>query len=239
MTLLVTGRGHAETRSGLCAALLASTMLVAGTIPAAGQAVSEPTGRFEVSAGVGLLGGAAFGGQPANERTASGATYRLFDSSTELASSAGFEARVGVVVTRRITLEARAALGQPELRTSVSGDVEGAPAITSVERLDQYIFDGGMTFRVDEWRIFGLVPFASAGAGYLRQLHEGQTLVDEGHLFYAGGGVTRGLFARGNGLVRGVGLRADIRMNVVSGGVSFDDDSRVQGAFSGSVFVAF
>ena len=48
----------------------------------------------------------------------------------------------------------------------------------------------------------GLTPFASAGAGYVRQLHEEQALVETGHLFYVGGGFTRPLFSRSQGLIR-------------------------------------
>jgi hypothetical protein len=196
--------------------------------------------RFEASVGVGLLGGVAIGAQPANERAGgTGAPYRLFDSDTTLSSSPTFDARVGVAITRRVTLEGGAALAGPEVRTSVSGDAEGALAITAVEQIDQYIFDGGLVVRVDEWRFLGLVPFASAGAGYWRQLHEGQTLVETGHLFYAGGGVRRELWTRGQGFVHAVGFRADARLYVFSAVASLGDGSRRQGTVSGSVFVGF
>jgi len=85
----------------------------------------------------------------------------------------------------------------------------------------------------------GLVPFAAAGAGYLRELHEGQTLVEDGHLYYVGGGVTHWFFARSRGVVRAAGLRADVRMNLLSGGVFFNDTLRRQGTVFGSVAVVF
>lgn len=201
---------------------------------------SSPASRFDVSVGVGLLGGAAMGQQAADERAGgTAASYRLFESDTILASSRTIDLRVGVAITPRVSVEGRAGLGHPELRTAVSSDAEGAPAITAVERIDQYTFDGGLAVRLNEWRFLGLVPFASGGAGYLRQLHEGQTLVEEGQLYYAGGGVTRELLERGRGLVRSAGLRADVRLYVFSGVVSLGDRWRRQGAFSGRFFVAF
>src|SRR5688572_4619650 len=51
--------------------------------PAAAQMPSEPTGRLQVAAGMGWLGGAAFGEQPADLRAGSGGAYRLFDSETD------------------------------------------------------------------------------------------------------------------------------------------------------------
>jgi len=233
-----TGLGDAETRRHLLSVLVVAWTLAA-VVPAAAQTALLP-GRFEVSVGVGLLGGTAFGEMAADERAGgAGASYRLFDSETTLASSRIVDARLGVAITRRFAIEGRAALGHPELRTSLSGDVEGAPAITAVEQVDQYTFDGGIAVSLDEWRVLGLVPFASGGVGYLRQLHEGQALVEEGHLYYAGGGIRRGLFMRQRGFVRAAGFRADVRIYVFSSTASMDEGSRSEGAVSGSLFVVF
>ena len=55
-----------------------------------------------------------------------------------------------------------------------------------------------------------LRPFASGGAGYLRQLHEDRTLVETGQVYYAGGGARYWL--RGGARVAAlVGLRGDVR----------------------------
>ena len=57
-----------------------------------------------------------------------------------------------------------------------------------------------------------LVPFAAAGGGYLRQLHEGQTLVEQGQVYHAGGGLKYWLLTRKVGAVRSAGLRTDARI---------------------------
>ena len=186
---------------------------------------------------MGLVGGADLGGQTAEERSSSaGATFGLFDTATELGSAPAFDVRLGVAITSRFTVEGRASLSRPELRTSISGDTEGAPAITAVESVDQYLFDGGVAVRLGG-RATRLVPFVSAGAGYHRQLHEGQTLAEGGSLFYAGGGVTRWLVVRRQGLVRAAGFRADARLYFLSGGIS--PDTRCQAALSGGVTLVF
>ncbi len=59
-------------------------------------------------------------------------------------------------------------------QTIVSSDAEPAGSFTLAESIDQYVFDGGIVIRLDEWETWGLVPFASAGVGYVRQLHEEQ-----------------------------------------------------------------
>jgi hypothetical protein len=82
-------------------------------------------------------------------------------------------------------------------------------------------------------------PFATGGAGYLRQLHEGLTLSEDGHLFYVGGGVRRVLLSRPKGLLRGLGARGDVRLTILSGGVTVEDKTRNHFSASASLFVVF
>ena len=144
------------------------------------QTASQPAGRLEVSVGAGWLGGASFGEQPADLRGASGSPYRLFESETSLRGTGLFEARAGFALTRRYTIEGRAAMSKPELQTVVSSDAEASGSFTAVESIDQYIFDAGVLVRLDELESFGLKPFAIGGFGYVRQLHDDQQLVETG-----------------------------------------------------------
>jgi hypothetical protein len=219
--------------------VVAVMALVAGSATASAQSATSSIGRVELSVGAGLLGGAQLGERAADLRAGgSGGPFRLFDSESELARSGLVEARAGVRVTSRYTLEARVALSRPDLRTTVSSDLEAPPVDPLAEQVKQYAFDGGVRMGLGDSAIFGLAPFVSAGAGYLRQLHENDALVDEGHYFYAGGGMARWLVIR-SGMLRGVGVRADARLYLFSGGDSLSDDGRQQGAISGSFVVAF
>jgi hypothetical protein len=117
--------------------------------------------------------------------------------------------------------------------------VEGAPGITLVERLDEYLIDGGINVRLDEFSWKGLTPFAAVGAGYLRQLHEGLSLIEEGRVYYVGGGAKYALFSRLRGVPRAAGARTDVRLNLLSGGITLDESLRAHVSVSGSVFVVF
>jgi hypothetical protein len=121
----------------------------------------------------------------------------------------------------------------------VSADVEGATPVTIVERVDQYVIDAGVVIRLDELCVGALVPYVAGGVGYLRQLHEGLAVVEEGHVYHLGGGVKRELLTRAHGVVRAVGVRADARVYFLSGGISLYDGITRHESFSAGVFFKF
>ena len=126
-----------------------------------------------------------------------------------------------------------------DLRVSVTADAEGAPPVTVAERVDRYIVDGGLVVLFEELRLARLVPFAVAGAGYLRQLHEGATLVEQSHVYHVGAGVKRVLMSRKGRLLDGIGLRGDVRAYVFGPGFTSDDSPRPYLSATGSVVLAF
>jgi hypothetical protein len=206
------------------------------------QATDRPRPRIEFDIGGGSLGGAALCSGDANvlANTPARQPFRIFSADTRMARAGALHARAGVALSRRFGVEAGVVLGHPEVRTSLSADVENAPPLTVVERIDQYFFEASVIVMFEQWRVGrGTVPFAAAGAGYLRQLHEGLTVVEQGHLYHAGGGVKHWLVARDRGRVRTAGLRADARLYVLARGVSLDEGPRPHTAISGSVFVGF
>ena len=174
----------------------------------------------------------------ANDRTRQ--AFPLFTAESRLERAPGLLVRAGVALTQRIGVEAGLTITQPTLHASVTADVEGAPSLSIEEQFDQYFIDGSVVIAIPELGIGDrLVPFASAGAGYLRQLHEGQTLVDEGQVYHFGGGVKYWLWTRPAGIVRAMGLRGDVRGYVMRRGFSLEDGARSHPAIAGSVFVVF
>jgi len=198
-------------------------------------------GRFEVAGGGGIVGGAGLGSSDANLRAnaLTPTPYRLFTTSSSFATAPLIEARVAAGVSRRFAVEGRFAFSRPQLRTSISSDAEQGNAITAVERINQYMVDGSLVFALDSLRWREVIPFAAAGAGYLRELHEGQTLIEEGHSYHVGGGVRRRLFSHDRAFVKSGGLRGDVRVYLMSGGVAFTSDTRARVAVSGAFFVGF
>jgi hypothetical protein len=218
-------------------------MLAVAAAPAYAQAAANPPiRRAEVEFGGGILGGAALGSADANLR-ANAATkqpYRLFSTDTRLGPAPSLLVRAAFAWSRRFAVEGGLVVSQPKLRTSVSADVENAPSLTVDERIDQYFLEGGVVVRLDEIRFSPrTVPFVAGGVGYLRQLHEGLTLVEEGHLYHLGGGVKHWLRTNSNGFIRSAGVRADARVYLLMSGLSFDDGSRAHVAATGSFFVVF
>ena len=61
------------------------------------------------------------------------------------------------------------------------------------------------------------------GAGYLRELHEEDALVEEGVEYHAGAGL-KWWFGQGS---RRFGVRGDVGMSVRDGGFDFDEGARV------------
>lgn len=219
--------------------------LLACAIPGAAHAQAadgRPVRRVEIDAGAGLLGGAALGSRDANLRANAQPRqpFRLFTAESRFARAPEFHVRTAFALSRRFGVEGGITWSRPDVRSSISADAEGAPPITSVERVDQYFFDASFLMMIDALRVgTRLVPFVAAGGGYLRQLHEGQTVIEHGQVYHAGGGVKYWLLARSRGAIRATGLRGDARLHVMRGGIALEEGPRPHVAFSGSMFVAF
>jgi hypothetical protein len=207
--------------------------------PAYAQAVSEERGRFELAAGASWTGRESFSSRDASETAPAGGRSRLFSTSAELAPSPGVEARAGVTLTRVLQVEVSSSYGRPQLRTTISNDVENAATFTAGERVRQFTVDGAVVLRLPRWRVGRRsVPFLSAGAGYMRQLHEGETLSATGRTYHLGGGLKILLTSRPKGM-KGLGLRVDARALIRTKGVAFDTSAHVSPVLAASLFVRF
>lgn len=238
---------RARTRSvravWLCSALALCLAFLAGAAAAEAQTVARTpvTGRLEVGIGAGILGSATLGERDANLRANSTtrSAFQLFSTETGFPWAPVLDARARLALTNRYGIEGGLSFARPELQTSVSSDAEDAGALVVSERIDQYLLDAGLFVTLDELRLGPLQPVVSGGAGYLRQLHEGRTLVEQGRFLYAGFGVRHRFTTGARGLLKGTGLRADARLYIVDGGIRVDEAARAQGAVSGSFFVLF
>jgi hypothetical protein len=83
------------------------------------------------------------------------------------------------------------------------------------------------------------VCLALPGAGVeLRQVHEEGGETERSSLVYVGGGVRHALSVRPGGLAR-AGIRGDVQLLMVKGGLSFDDNITPQLSVTGGVFFTF
>jgi hypothetical protein len=221
---------------------LAMVVTLAGAASAAGQATERPVHRFEATVGALWLGSGELGSQDADLRRG-GTTpgdFRVFATDTGLDASPGFDGRVAYWLTRSLAVEAGFVMTRPIVTTRVTDDIEDADDLTLEEDLEQYFVDVGAVLLLDRFSIGDrTVPFVSGGAGYLRQLHEGRTLVETGQVYHLGGGVRHWLRMRDTGFLRAAGLRVDARIYMLANGFAFEDSVRPHGAISGALFLTF
>ena len=221
------------------ALLVAASLSALGASPVFAQSDGAVPGRVEVAVGPLWVGSQKLGDQAANETTSSGDQLALFSTSSELASRAGVEGRVGVKLWRSLEVEASGTYATPEIRTQVSADFEGAAPTTIAERIQQYTFAGGLVWYPVSRSGSRAAPFVTAGGGYLRQLHEAATLAVTGQFYQFGGGVKFLIASRPASRLKGIGVRVDARAVVRANGVAFGDRRAVSPALGASLFARF
>ncbi|MEP7305498.1 MAG: hypothetical protein ABJA98_08285 [Acidobacteriota bacterium] len=215
-------------------------MLASGVAWAQGSGEPLP-GRYELAAGVSWTAPVPLGSADASLTNPSGGRYRLFSASTEIAGAPAFDARLGRRLTRAIQVELGASYSSPTLRSSISNDAENGAATVASESIRQITITGAAVFYVTRWRIASrILPFVTGGGGYLRQLHQGDTLAETGRTYFAGAGGTipLGSQRRADGGNR-LGIRADVRALFQTGGVSLGAQRRVSPSVTASAFVRF
>jgi hypothetical protein len=205
---------------------------------AQGSEASGP-GRFEVSVGGLWIGHQPIGDTAANETTGTGSSLKIFTATTDLAAATGFEGRVAVRVLRSLEAEVDVSYAKPQLKVTVSNDFESAAPVTPFETIEQVTAGAGIVWYVPVGIAARLAPFASAGGGYLRQMHQGRTLLESGRYYQVGGGVKFLLFERPRGHVKALGARLDVRAVLRSKGIAFDTKAHAAPAIGFGVFTRF
>jgi hypothetical protein len=165
-----------------CGFAAALSLVLAVAAPASAQS------RFEIGGGVTWTGGFDAGGVDAREtpNPPTGTPLTLFGTSSRVRSAPGAVARVAFYVTPRLAVEGLAAYSRPTLRTTILNDFEGATGTAADAVIVSYLFGGSVLYHFGDAR---LVPFASGGAGWLRQLDDTQVNVVTGPEVHAGAGV--------------------------------------------------
>lgn len=227
----------ASVRSLVIAATVA-LCLGASTIASAQSSQAEQP-RLAVSVGAQWLGSTSIGGLDAVETPNGRGTGTLFRTASEFRGGLGASGSVAVRLTRGLWAESSVRYHAARITTEVTEDVEGANG-AATESLQHFQLEGGALLMPDAWQIGGSVQlFVSGGAGYVRQLHSGQTLAEDGLSLYAGAGVVIWLPQRPGRAFRAVGIRLDPRAVFLRDGVAFDDRLHLAPAFAASLFLRF
>jgi hypothetical protein len=213
--------------------------IVVTTFASAASAQTGTTGRFEIGGGVRWTGVVALGESAATETRPGGDRFTLFGTNSRVDPAAGVDARAGVRLTRALQIEAAFGYRRPTLTTRITSDVEGIADVEAVERTSEFLLEGALLLHTP-WRPAGrFEPFIAAGGGVVRYLHERRTVVENGQVYFLGGGVTLPFSEQARVRLKGLGLRADARAVVSTGGMAFDDRAHVGAGVGVSVFLRF
>ena len=108
--------------------------------------------------------------------------FELFTADTEVTTATGAQGRLGVYLSRSVALEAGVQFLRPVVSSRLANDAEEAEDTTATETISRYVFDGSVVFHLTGLSFGGGkgVPFLIGGAGYLRELHEHDELIETG-----------------------------------------------------------
>lgn len=213
--------------------------LVVLTCALASSASAQTSERFDLGVGLLWVGTAQYPTIDATQMTPGGGSRVVFRTDSALESSVGLAVRIGARLNDVFTAEATLSRNKADLSTRVTADIEGVADTSASEPVIQFLIEGGVRARLRRWQTERLEPFLSGGGGYLRQLNDGQTLVQTGRSWYAGGGVIYGLKSGGTGWLKSSGLRFDARATLLEQGVALDDGRHLVPTFGGAFFVRF
>ena len=215
------------------AALLLVTPLYVCAQPYIGGTGPE-AGTIEIGGGPLWVGGYDAGGSAALEtRNTTGGTgpLTLFETDSQMLSTTGIGAQLGVYLGRRISAEAVFQYSRPILRLRPASDFENADAVNIDGQVTTYVAGGSLLYHFGGGRF---VPFVSGGGGYLRQLHQDNAVVVTGTEIHAGGGVKLWF-----GSASRVGLRLDAQVSSRDKAVSFEEKRRIVPTLGGGLTVRF
>ena len=207
--------------------------LAVACVPSAAAAQIYPrnpaphSGSIEVGGGVTFVPGFEMGSRTADLTTSSPTTrFDLFTTDSRVGDFIGVSARVGYYISRSVSIEGSVRYARPELSVDLSGDAESAADVTATEIASHYVFGGSVLFDLRGASFAGGrgVPFVSGGAGYLRELHEGNLLVETGIEYHATAGLK---YWFGSGDNR-FGLRVEGGMSAREDGFDNEEGRRVQ-----------
>ena len=228
------------------AALCAAALVVLGGATAGAQVRMLPGGdpprKGSWEAGGGVIWTAGFDldttdalltGNDGN----SSSPFSLFEAEARVRPVYGAQARVGFYLSSSLAFEAGVQYSRPVFAVSVSDDAEDAPDLIAEERLSRYVIDGSLVYHPRGLEFSGGRgrPFIAAGAGYLRELHEGEELVETGTTYHAGAGV-KFWVSRGR---RRIGVRGDAGVTVRDRGFDFEEKRRVLPTAGASMIFLF
>ncbi len=200
-------------------------------------------GSLEISAGGALLTPQSLGSATATmtSNNTSGSRYNYFTVNGTRASAPAFRGTVGYNITPMFTVEGGLTISRGNVQATVSNDAEGAAGLTAAEQMTQYFVDVALRVNLRHLAFASGagVPFVEGGAGYLRQMHEGNFVRQTGQIYHFGGGVTYMFSRRPASRLTGMGVRADARVYVPRSSYAFTGSQQIFAGVGAALVLAF
>jgi hypothetical protein len=199
---------------------------------------SKPSRRVDFSAQVPWIGPASFGQSQEGLLRPDGSTLPVFTADSSLRSGVGVEVNLDIGLMRRLMAEVTGGWTRSTLASRVTGDAEGADALTVTDTLTRFSLEGAAVWTL---RLRGRTTwFLRGGAGWMRELAGSSALVDDGVVGRVGAGVKYWWRDRPRGRLRRVGVRFDGGVQIRSGSITLGDHGlRVAPMVSGGLIFGF
>jgi hypothetical protein len=115
----------------ICVAALAGVSSVASAQPYIGN-TSPHAGSVEIGGGIIWSGGYQAGDRNATETpNGNGSPFTLFTTTSEVMGGIGADAKIGVYLGQRVSVEGSLQYSKPTLQTQIADDFENAPPLTA------------------------------------------------------------------------------------------------------------
>jgi hypothetical protein len=163
--------------------------------------------------------------------------FDLFTSDSEVSGFPGVFVRLGYYLSESFSVEGGMRYARPTFSVRLSGDAESAPDVTADETLSHDLFEGSVLWHLHDLSFASgsAIPYLSGGAGYMRELHEGNQLVETGQEYHALAGLNYWL---GSGAHR-FGLRFEGGISARKKGFDSDESLRTQPIVFGGLSYLF
>jgi len=194
--------------------MLAGLAVLAWPSVAVAQAAAP---RWEL--GVSLLwqGPMSAGSASADLIRPDGGVLPLLRTQADFGAGPGVEVRLATAVTRRLAAAVTGSWTRTDVRVRVTEDVDGAPPLTLAETVSRVAIEGAGLWTLATRPRASI--YARAGAGWMREVAGGGLLVEDGGIGTVGAGVKYWWRLPPPGRGRALGLSAEGRAVVRSGGL--------------------
>jgi hypothetical protein len=188
--------------------------------PVAAQAQSP---KIEIGVGVAISGPSSAGATRTELLDSAGRPVTLFEATHRTSVGPGLDAGLMFRLRPRVGLELSGSWVRPDLKTTISGDIEGAGDTTLSLGMHRFSAEAALVKHFG--RKGATEPYLRAGGGWFRELTTDRALVDDGATAHVGGGLKYWVREGGAGWFGHMAFRADVRLVMHHGGIAIGDAS--------------